>query len=352
MSTYARNRDYPEALIKMLLTIISKTPDGGATINDVKDAYEEVRESRPHDKTIHRAIKRLNILFGPLAYEDYDPEYPPAIETIRQNNQTRFRFTKDLAAKPVDPGAAFLMALSLYPQQRGMLGDQFEVVMKLVFEEIFSKLASYTNLHKDIERYIYVTGSGPVEPQKSFHTIEKILQGIRLQKRVSFQYLRTYDGALTHRTVEPYGLICRFNSWYLVGRCCDKNGRRIFLLSQIRSIRLVENSVYTLPEGFCLQDEYCTSWGVWTTNEALPPETIRLRVGKGLAEKFYATRYHDSQQTKELPDGDIEVTFQITGAQEMLPWLLGWGSAIELLEPAWLVVELKAQLQKTLSLYT
>jgi predicted DNA-binding transcriptional regulator YafY len=349
MTRFARNRDYPEALIKILLTIINRTPQGGATLDELKDAYEEVRDNRPHDKTIHRAITRLNKLFDPLAYEEEGE--PPAIETTRLHNRTRFRFTKDLAARPVDATAAFLMALSLYPQQRGMLGNQFEVVMKLVFEEIFSKLASYGNLQKDIEKYVYVTGAGPTEPQKSFKMIETILQGIRLQKPVHFEYLRTYDGRVTKRVVEPYGLLCRQNNWYLVGRCCDKNGRRIFLLNQMKTIRLVEDRTYRIPADFSLQKVYCTSWGVWTEDEASPPETIRLRVGRGLGEKFYTTCFHDSQQIHELPDGDLEITFCITGAKEMLPWLLAWGPAIRLLEPAWLVDSLTGQLAKALENY-
>jgi hypothetical protein len=349
MSSFARNRDYPEALIKILLTIINRTPDGGATLDELKDAYEEARDSRPHDKTIHRAIMRLNKLFDPLAFAD--SEVAPAIATERRNNKTCFRFTKDLAARPVDAGAAFLMALSLYPQQRGMLGDQFDVVIKLVFEEIFSKLATYAHLQKDIEKYMYVTGAGPIEPQKSFKMIERILQGIRLQKPVRFAYLRTYDGQVTNRTIEPYGLLCRQNNWYLVGRCCDKNGRRIFLLNQIRSIRLVEDKTYTIPPDFSLQKEYSSNWGVWTEDEAPPPVLVRLRVGKGLGEKFRTTCFHDSQQITELPGGDLEVSFFVSGAQEMLPWLLTWGPTIQLLEPAWLVDSLISQLQKTLDIY-
>jgi predicted DNA-binding transcriptional regulator YafY len=349
MGQFARNRDYPEALIKILLAVINRTPDGGATLDELKDAYENARDCRPHDKTIHRAIARLNNLFDPLSYtEDNDH---PAIETVRKNSKPRFSFTRDLAARPVDPGAAFLMAMSLYPQQRGMLGDQFEVVMKLVFEEIFSKLATCGQLQKDVDKYVYVTGAGPTEPQKNFKIIEKILQGIRLQKPVRFEYLRTYDGVVTKRIVEPYGLLCRFNNWYLVGRCCDKNGRRIFLLSQINAIRLIEDRTYTIPEGFSLQREYCTSWGVWTADEAPPPEKVSLRVGKGLGEKFRTTCFHDSQEIAELPDGSLQISFRITGAQEMLPWLLTWGPTITLLEPAWLVDELKAQLQKTLDKY-
>ncbi|MDQ0287866.1 putative DNA-binding transcriptional regulator YafY, partial [Desulfofundulus luciae] len=75
---------------------------------------------------------------------------------------------------------------------------------------------------------------------------------------------------------------------------------------------------------------------VWTEEEPGPPETVRLRVSPGLAHKFRVTRYHLSQAVKELPDGGIEVRFEVAGAGEMIPWLLSWGAALEVLEPEWL----------------
>lgn len=351
MSSFGRSRDFPEALIKILLTLIHKTSDGGATMDDLKDAYQDIKGTLPHDRTIRRNIKRLNELFDPLAYEDPVNAEPLAIQAVHSHGIIRYRFTRDLATRPVDPSAAFLMAMSLYPQQRNLLGDQFEVVMKLVFEEVLSKLTTVYNLNDEIEKYVYVTGASPTEPQKNFAAIDQILQAIRLKKRVKVQYFRTYDAILTNREIEPYGLICRFNNWYLVGRCCSKNGRRIFLLNQIRSIRLVENSVYTIPANFCLKQEYCSSWGVWTVADAPSPETVRLRVEKGLAEKFRVTRFHESQELTELSDESLEVTYRLSGAQEMIPWLLGWGPTMKILEPVWLKEALMKQLQKTIALY-
>lgn len=59
MPGYPRMRDFPEALVKILLTIMEKTPDGGATMEDLKDAYQETRGSTPSNKTIYRSIRRL-----------------------------------------------------------------------------------------------------------------------------------------------------------------------------------------------------------------------------------------------------------------------------------------------------
>lgn len=367
MRAYARTRNYPEALVKILLTIIDRTRHGGATLEDLQEAYQEVRDQTPSKKTIDRAIRRLNIFFDPLAYddEDLDPEaisetfdeeegiapVPRAIRTERKGGQTRYLFTRDLTPRSIDPGTAFLMALSLYPQQRGLLTGQFEVVMKLVFEDVLGRLAATFDLMREIENHVYVSGFAPADAPRTLRTIERVIRAIRNRKRVKLEYVRSYDGAKTTREVEPYGLICRFNQWYLVGLCRIQEERRVFLLDNIRRLDMVENSVSRIPPDFSLREAYGRSWGVWTDAEPGRPETVRLRVGRGLAERFRATRFHDSQQARDLPGGELEVTFLVAGAKEMIPWLASWGTGVEVLEPAWLRETLVSHLEDTLEVY-
>ena len=330
---YPRTRDYPEAVIKVLLTVIEKTPSGGATMEDLKEAYREVRDQEPSERTIRRIIRRLNLLFDPLAYEDdeeIEPE-PRAIEKRERNGRQVYVFTRDLAAPRLDPGLALLLALSLYPQQRHLLPDQFEVLMKLVFESVLYRMAEWYRLRREMERYVLVSGYGPVDPRRTVRLVEEILRAIRLAKRVRLSYRRSYDGLVTQREVEPYGLLCRHGVWYLAGRCLAAGERRVFRLDHVERLELVENSTYAIPEDFSLREAYGHAWGVWTEGEPGPVETVRLRVGPGLAHKFRVTRYHASQTTEELPNGSLEVHFRVGGAAEMIPWLLGWGAALEVL---------------------
>ncbi len=353
---YPRTRDHPEAVIKILLTVIEKTPAGGATLEELKEAYREVKDREPGEKTIRRIIRRINLLFDPLAYDDKDDceeidREPRAIEVRKKGDRHTYIFTRDLAAPRFDPGLALLLALSLYPQQRHLLPDQFEVLLKLVFESVLQRVAEWSRLRQEMERYVYVSGPGPANPQKNARLVERILQAIRLAKRVRLAYRRASDGQLTTREVEPYGLLCRHGIWYLVGRCLAAGERRVFRLDHIERLELVESSTYTIPQDFSLRDAYAHAWGVWTEEEPGPPETVRLRVSPGLTHKFRVTRYHPSQAVKELPDGGIEVRFEVAGAGEMIPWLLSWGAAIEVLEPGWLREAVAEVLKETLSLY-
>ncbi|OPL09852.1 MAG: hypothetical protein AVO34_12935 [Firmicutes bacterium ML8_F2] len=370
MPGYPRVKDFPEALVKILLAVMEKTPDGGATLEDLKDTYREVRGSSPSSKTIYRAVRRLNLIFDPLAYgekpepwedtedsvdeeEISDETFPPVIRVRREKGVTRYHFTGEFPASSIDANQALLMTLGLYTQQRGLLKGHFETVIRELLRDLLAKISTYNNIFREIERHIHVSGYGPADPRKNVLKIKEIMRAIRYRKRIRLEYLRSYDGILTKREVEPYGLICRFNNWYLVAFCLQQQKRRVFLLDHTKRLNVVEASTFKWPEGFSLHDAYGSAWGVWTTDDEKPQqvETVRLKVAKGIAERFRLISFHDSQEVTMLPDEEAEVVFKVTGATEMIPWLMSWGASVEVLEPFWLREALISNLEQALKLY-
>ena len=367
MVNFPLKGDFPEALVKILLTIMEKTPGGGATLDDLKEAYQDTRDRSPSDRTIYRAIRRLNLLFDPLAYgegpgadpeedgsngEDSYEEIPPVIQARRIKGKTRYNYTGDLPVTTIDTNQALLMTLSLYTQQKGLLKDHFETVIKVLFRDLLDKSGTCADIFGEIKDHIYVSGYGSADPGKNLKKIQEIMRAIRNRKRIHLGYLRSYDGTLTQREIEPYGLICRFNNWYMVALCLAQQKKRIFLLDHIKYLEVIEASTFKYPEGFSIHDAYGSAWGVWTDDDHQPPvETVRLKVVKGLAERFRLVSFHDSQQVEMLADGEALVTFTVTGAKEMIPWLMSWGGAITVLEPGWLKEDLVKSLQQALEKY-
>lgn len=82
-------------------------------------------------------------------------------------------------------------------------------------------------------------------------------------------------------------------------------------------------------------------WGIWTESEKrLGTELVRLQVAAPISSHFGTVRYHLSQKVRNNPDGSLEVDFNVGGAHEMVPWLMGWAEHVKVLEPAWLRDEL------------
>jgi predicted DNA-binding transcriptional regulator YafY len=365
LTRYPRTGTQPETLVKILITVIEKTPSGGATMEELQEAYAEINDRQPSVRTIYRLIRRLNLFFDPLCYgekpepgEDLDEDDADEVvigEKVicgqRRGNRTYYIFRDERSDLPAGVDDTTMLLLSMYPQLRGAMKSSIEAAMQSVFQNTLSGLSTFAGILSELEHMVYVSGAFPADPAKSELMIREILRAIREKKRVRLSYLRTYDGAVTERVVEPHGLLCRLNNWYLTGHCTQRRQRRVFLLLNIKDLTVIENSFYRMPPGFSLKEAYQDVWGTWTEDESGDLETVRLKVRAGPAERFRHNLFHESQRTKELSGGMLEVTYRLTGAQEMIPWLMSWGGAVEVLEPLWLREELIRNLQETMRYY-
>ena len=364
MTAYPRTGRSPEALVKILVTVIEKTPSGGASLDDIKEAYLDAKETSdpPVNRTIYRNIRRINKLFDPAAHTAKGQKgkkkdksiLPLTIRSKRDGSgRTRYFYSGKRLISSIESGQALTLILGLYSQQKGILKEHFEKVIGSLLQDVMSRQDGDQPFFGDIEEHIHVSGHGPVEPKKLLRRISEIIRAIENCKVVRIEYVRTYDGAKRDREVEPYGLVCRHGSWYLVGLCRWQNKRRIYQLDQVRRLKVEENTIFMRPAGLSMTGIFKDAWGIWNVDDekAAAVETVRLKVKKGVAERFGAVSFHDSQQVSPLSDGEAEVTFKVSGAAEMIPWLMSWGQAVEVIEPHWLRERLLKGLQDAVKIY-
>lgn len=361
--------NHPEAITNILVKILEKTPTGGATIEDLEEAYEEVKGTIPSRKTIYRALERLELLFDPLAKgetpeegeepddESYlwlDDKLPGplvGIKRVKRDRKTYYRFEGQQAVPDFNINESLYAALSLYPQYRGMLKDAYHKIMRKLLAETLAGVSIYNLLINEIENHVHVAEPVPADPKRFAYMVSEIFGALRYRKRLKIKYLRTYDGKETERIIEPYGLLNRFNNYYLTGYCLSSKGNRIFHIVHIRDLEVIRDSTYKMPPTYSLKRAYSQAWATWTSEGGAKLETVRLWVCCGTAERFRAINFHDSQRIKELGNGEIEAAYRLTGANEMVPWIASWGPDIMVLEPDWLRDEVTVFLSKTLSNY-
>jgi len=73
-------------------------------------------------------------------------------------------------------------------------------------------------------------------------------EAIGQQQRVAIDY-RSYRDQLTHRKVEPYGMVGWDGRLYLVGYCCLRQDHRTFRLDRIQQVEMLAES-FVRPENF------------------------------------------------------------------------------------------------------
>lgn len=64
-------------------------------------------------------------------------------------------------------------------------------------------------------------------------------EAIGQQQRIAMDYHSHYD-QVTHRKVEPYGMVGWNGHWYLVGYCCLRQDYRTFRLDRIQRVEVLE----------------------------------------------------------------------------------------------------------------
>lgn len=369
MPTRSPRYNHPEAISNILVRIIEKTPTGGATIEDLEQAYEEVKGSFPSRKTVYRALERLELLFDPLArgetpeegeipengedslLYDHIPEPLVGIKRVKRNRKTYYLLDGQQSKPGFNLEESLYAALSLYPQYRGMLKEAYYKVMRKLLAETLSGVSIYNLLIHEIETFVHIAEPAPVDPAKFTRMVSQIFTALRYRKKIRIKYLRTYDGKETERVIEPFGLVNRFNNYYLTGYCCSSEANRIFHVVHIRELNIIEGSSYKMPSAYSLQKAYSQAWATWTSEGGTRLELVRLWVCCGTAERFRAIKFHQSQKVKELENGEIEASYRLTGANEMIPWIAGWGADIKVLEPDWLCKDVAVYLQKALDGY-
>ncbi|AFM39966.1 hypothetical protein Desaci_0920 [Desulfosporosinus acidiphilus SJ4] len=208
-------------------------------------------------------------------------------------------------------------------------------------ERLKQKILSGFDLGNE-ETYRCIKGDfTPLEPIKGeiFACIEKAIQ-------TSQQLLITFNGRVV--TVDPLGIVyySRLRKWYLVARQGDviKN----YNLNNINKVSK-SNSLFVYPEGFSLKTWFGPRWGV-EYGELIKVKVRFLNRSQTLAKVRKDVAHRTSKLTLQ-EDGSLIFEDDIIGVNEFVNWILGFGSAAEILEPVELRKLVLKHICKTLENY-
>jgi predicted DNA-binding transcriptional regulator YafY len=194
----------------------------------------------------------------------------------------------------------------------------------------------------DEEIYRYIKGEfTPLEPIRGeiFACIEKAIHADR-------QLLISFKGR--DITVDPLGIVyySRLRKWYLVSR----QGETIknYNLNNIIDVR-EKNERFVYPEGFSLKEWFGPRWGM-EYGDLIKVKVRFLNRSQTLL-KLRKDVAHRTSQLKTLEDGSVLFEDNIIGVNEFIHWILGFGSAAEILEPTELRKLILEHIRRTLENY-
>ena len=83
-----------------------------------------------------------------------------------------------------------------------------------------------------------------------------VWEAVKERRRIEFDYRRR-DGLVSHREIEPWGILSWHGAWYLVGRDLERKASRVFRLSRLTSEVIFTSTpaFFKPPEGLDLRGE-------------------------------------------------------------------------------------------------
>lgn len=174
--------------------------------------------------------------------------------------------------------------------------------------------------------------------------LKKIRGAILDRRKIRFHYVKKFaDSEGTRhsvRTAAPYGLVLIQGSWMLVARCDLRQDIRHFRLSRMTELIDLEDRFERPP--------------LFNLREYSPPDDrhlqIHLRFDHDIADKV---RDSDNQYIEKMESGQegLHVFLRVHQMEELLQWVLGWGTDVVVLEPEAFQIRIREEIEKMLKRY-
>src|SRR6266849_3785054 len=119
------------------------------------------------------------------------------------------------------------------------------------------------------------------------------------------------------------------HSRYVIGHDSASGQLRTFKVERIEHAELTAES-FDIPPDFDAAGRLRQAWGI--SDEEAVHVCLRF-VDAAAAKRVMETNWHPSQRLETQPDGSLVLTLDVGGLLEIIPWLLSWGAALEVLEP-------------------
>ena len=161
---------------------------------------------------------------------------------------------------------------------------------------------------------------------------EVLLQGWMEWITVRIRYQGYGRTVVEEHEIEPYFFepALLTEGVYLVGRCRQGTGLRMFEVERILSASLTTRR-FERPEDIVVDQMLKHLWGILYGEGMIE---VRLRFHDPvLAERVRKTVWLPTQEVRDLADGGVEWSAQVADPFELVPWIRGWGPDCEVLEP-------------------
>ncbi|MCX8053521.1 MAG: WYL domain-containing protein [Armatimonadetes bacterium] len=160
--------------------------------------------------------------------------------------------------------------------------------------------------------------------------VETLDRAVDRKRRLKIIYRSQKSRRVGEYNIDPYALVFKRHSWYLVGYCHEH--QKVIHLKLARFIGAAETGdVFEPPADFSVDEYFASSWESWAGGE---PVKVCVRFDSEVADMVSEVKRHPSQVVYPQSDGGIIFEVTVSGIEEIASWVMGYGKHAIVLEPA------------------
>ncbi len=269
-------------------------------------------------RTVYRDLEALQVAGFPLYTERVEGKNLwSVLDTVKHQLPVPFSLTE-------------LMALYFgRDMMRVFQGTAFHDSLESLFQKVRTTLPPESVKYlKSVEQTLHV-GIKPYKDYARFkEMIQRVEEAAREHRTLEIVYYTMSRESEGRRRVDPFRIWFYNGTFYLIGYCHKRGEVRIFALDRIRMLS-VTKATFEIPEDFDLDAFLRPSLGVFQGE----PVRVRVRFAPRAAGYIREKVWHESQEITLEDDGSVLFEAEVAGLDEIRFWVLGWGSAAEVLEP-------------------
>lgn len=303
----------------------------GLTLHELVDAVPD--DYPKNDRTVRRDLEALEAVGFPLMTEHH-------------NGQTRWRLIEGFRNIPaLGFSATELMALTfsrklLQPLQ----GTEMQSALNSALNKVASALPPQGHEYVRALDALFSIGLGPHKNYQQYkNTVDLITQAIDKARTAQIRYFSASRNTTGRREVDPYRLWYASGGLYLIAYDHLRKDVRMFAVERIRSITLTDHP-YQMPLGFDVE-EYVQDALMIMRGRRI---NVELLFSKKVAAWVKDKLWHASQETFPMKDGRLRITLKVADTDELVGWILSFGSQVRVLWPEALRHKVTEEVRKIL----
>jgi proteasome accessory factor B len=269
-------------------------------------------------KTVQRDIDFMRDQLG--APIEYDRDR----KGFRYSNQNWF--LPSLSLSEGDLLAVLVGARALEPYRGTPIARDLEKVFARLSEMLPDKLSFRPELL--FTRFTFT--NPPAKPVDEKVWVE-LVRGLLTQRTLRISYQAMEADQSKERTIEPYHIANLAGEWYMFAKCRPSDQIIQFAIPRILKVRLLEET-FSMPADFDPTKLLATTFGRFAMGDKV--HEVRLLFDKEVVPWVLERQWHPGQKTRNRANGDVELSFKVTGLLEVFRWVMAWGHNCRVLAPA------------------